>query len=106
MVPTLNDGSRCWVKAKFYDTDGNPQTPSALQYRIDCETTGQNILGWTALTPDTVIEVLVDAPLNNIIHSSNPIERKVLTMQANYDDPNNIFNEIQEWDVVNLRSLD
>lgn len=107
MTPTLNDGSRCWVKAKFFDKAGLPQIPSAMQYRLDCETTGENIIGWTPFAPtDTSVEIFIDAPFNNIIRSQNPIERKVLTVQANSDDPANVFNDTQEWDVVNLLALD
>jgi len=105
MVPTLNEASRCWVKAKFYDRDQKPQVPSALQYRIDCETTGQTVLDWTAVSPDAVVEIFVDAGLNKIIRTSNPIERKVMTIQANSDSPDTVFNEIQEWDVINLQAL-
>lgn len=104
-VPTLNEASRCWVKVKFFDKDEMPQIPSAVRYRIDCETTGQIVLDWTTFSTDTVIEIEVIAPLNAIINTRNPIERKVMTVQANSDNPNEAFNEIQEWDVVNLQGL-
>ena len=105
MVPTLNEGSRCFVKAKFFDKLGNPQIPSSLSYRIDCETTGQTILDWTAATPDSVVEITVDATANSIINSRNPVERKVLTFQANADPPEAAFTEQQEWDLINLLAV-
>jgi len=104
-VPTLNEASRCWVKVKFFDKNAAPQTPSSVRYRIDCETTGQTVLDWTAFGTDTVIEIFVDAPLNAIINSRNPIERKVMTVQANADTPDEVFNETQQWDVINLQGI-
>ena len=104
-VPTLNEGSRCFVKAKFFDKQENPQIPTSVQYRIDCETTGQNLLDWTFLTPDTVIEITVDATLNTIISPRNSLERKVLTIKANADPPESAFTETQFWDLIALEAL-
>lgn len=105
MVPTLNEGSRCFVKAKFYDRLQNPQIPSSLQYRIDCETTGQRIVDWTSLTPATTVEIQIDATTNTIINARNAIERKVVTFRANADPAVNAFTETQEFDLINLQAL-
>lgn len=104
-IPTLNEGSRCFVKAKFFDKLENPRIPTSVQYRIDCETTGQNILGWTFLTPNTVVEITVDATLNTIVSRRNPIERKVLTVKANADPVESAFTETQFWDLIALEAL-
>lgn len=104
-VPTLNEGSRCFVKAKFFDRANIPQIPTSVQYRIDCETTGKNLLDWTFVTPDTVIEITVDATSNAIVNRRNPIERKVLTVKANADPPTSAFTEVQEWDLIALEAL-
>lgn len=105
MVPTLNDGSRCFVKAKFFDETGMPQIPTSLQYRVDCETTGQLILDWTFVTPAAVVEVQIDATLNRIINRSNTLERKVVTFMANADPPESAFTEVQEYDLINLQAI-
>lgn len=104
-VPTLNEGSRCFVKAKFFDKRELPQIPTSVQYRLDCETTGKNLLDWTFLTPDTVVEITVDATLNTIVSRRNPIERKIVTLRANADPPESAFTEVQYYDLINLQAL-
>jgi hypothetical protein len=104
-VPTLNEGSRCFVKAKFFDKSGNPQIPSSISWRLDCETTGTALQDWLTVTPDSVIEVTVNATLNTIINSRNLVERKVLTFLANADPPESAFTEAQEYDLLNLEGI-
>jgi len=105
MIPTLNEGSRCFVKAKFFDKNGAAQIPSSLQYRVDCETTGTLLLDWTNLTPAAVVEVQIGATLNSIINSRNPVERKVVTFRANADPPTAAFTGEQEYDLLNLSGV-
>lgn len=112
MIPTLNEGSRCFIKAKFYDKNENPQIPSALMYRLDCETTGQAIAligadstGWVSVTPATVVEITIEATANTIINRSNRVERKVATFKANGDPPESAFTEVQVFDLLNLQGI-
>jgi len=105
MVPTLNEGSRCFVKAKFYDKNEAPQIASSLQYRVDCETTQTAILDWTTLTPAAVVEVQIDATLNTIINSNNVVERKVVTFKANADPDTGAFTGVQFYDLINLQGV-
>lgn len=105
MTPTLNEGSRCFIKAKFFDKTGNPQIPSSLMYRIDCQTTGQTVLDWQTVTPNSVIEIVIPATVNTIISIRNPIERKVVTFKANADPPESAFTEPQAYDLINLQGL-
>lgn len=104
-VPTLNEGSRCFVKAKFFDKSGNPQIPSSLAWRLDCETTGSAIQDWISVTPDSVVEITVDATFNTIINNRNPVERKVVTFLANADPASGAFTEEQEFDLINLDGI-
>jgi len=105
MIPTLNEGSRSQVTARFYDNADNPQLPNTVDYRLDCETTGQVILDWTAVPPAAVVSILVTADLNAIINPNNPVERKVLTVMANRLDITAAFNEVQKWDLIRLQGL-
>lgn len=105
MVPTLNEGSRCFVKAKFTDKSGAAQIPSSLSYRVDCETTNTEILDWTAVTPAQTVEVQIDANLNSIVNRNNPIERKTVTFLANADPPSGAFTSTFEFDLVLLQAL-
>jgi hypothetical protein len=104
-VPTLNEGSRCFIKAKFSDNKEQPQIPTSLSYRVQCETTGTLLQDWLAVTPDTVVEVQIDATLNKIVNRRNVIERKVVTFQANADPPESAFTEDQFYDLVSLQAF-
>jgi len=101
-VPTLNEGSRCFIKAKFFDRQEVPQIPTSLSYKVQCETTGTILKDWTIVTPATVVEVQIDATLNKIVNRTNVIERKVVTFLANADPPESAFTEDQEYDLINL----
>lgn len=105
MIPTLNEGSRCFVKAKFTDKNEVAQIPSSLMYRIDCETTLTPVLDWQTITPDTVIEIQINATTNVIINRSNPVERKVVTFKANADPATGAFTGVQRYDLVNLQGI-
>lgn len=105
MIPTLNEGSRCFVKAKFFDKNLTSQIASSLQYRVDCETTQTAILDWTTLTPASVIEVQIDATLNSIINRSNVVERKTVTFRANADPAAGAFTGEQKYDLLNLQGI-
>lgn len=105
MIPALNEGSRCFVKAKFTDKNGTPQIASSLQYRVDCETTQTAILDWQTLTPAQSVEVQIDATLNTIISRGNAVERKTVTFKCNADPPEGAFTGIQQYDLVNLQGI-
>jgi hypothetical protein len=100
-IGILNENSRCWVKAKFYDGSDMAQIPTALRYRIDCETTKQVVLDWSDLTPFLTVEVLIPATLTKIININNATERKAVTFEANPGTPD-AFNEVQRFDVINV----
>ena len=105
-VPTLNEGSRCFIKAKFSDKNDLPQIPNSVSYRVDCETTGTLIQDWTTVTPNVQVEVQINATLNKIISQRNQIERKTVTFLANADPPENAFTEIQQYDLIALQAED
>jgi len=103
-VPTLNEGSRCFVKAKFFDRKGMPQIPTSLSFKVQCETTGTVLQDWTSVTPDTVVEVQINATLNSIVSRRNTIERRTVTFLCNADPPENAFTEIQQFDLIGLQA--
>jgi hypothetical protein len=103
-IPTLNEGSRCFVKAKFFDHAENAQIPTSLSYRVDCQTTGATLLDWTTVTPDTVVEVQIDATLNVIQRRGNSIERKAVTFMANADPAASAFTSVQFYDLIALQA--
>jgi hypothetical protein len=105
MIPTLNEGSRCFVKAKFTDKNNVPQIASSLQYRVDCETTNTVLQDWTTVTPAQTVEVQIDATVNHIVRRNNATERKVVTFLANADPATGAFTGVQKYDLVNLQGI-
>ena len=104
-VPTLNERSRCWTKAKFYDHNGASQTPIAIRYRLDCQTSGKALVDWTNVAIANTVEILIEAALNAIQNNGNPVERKCLTIQTVDDDGLPTATNVQLWDVVNLTGI-
>lgn len=52
--------------------------PASARYRIDCGTTGQNVVGWTSLTPAASMAISWTAAL---ISQSHDLELKVITVE-------------------------
>ena len=104
-VPTLNERSRCWVRAKFYDVNQASQTPVAIRYRVDCQTSGKALIDWTNVTVANSVEILVEAAVNAIQNNGNPVERKAMTIQTMDDDGLPTATAAQQWDVVNLAGI-
>lgn len=104
-VPTLNERSRCWVKSKFYDKNQASQTPNAIRYRVDCQTSGKALIDWTNVAPANTVEILVDAAYNAIQNNGNPVERKCMTIQTIDDDGLPTATAASLWDVVNLAGI-
>jgi hypothetical protein len=103
-IPTLNEGSRCFVRAKFYDNQGKPQIPTSVAYRIDCETTRTLVQDWTFITPGASVEVQIDATVNVMVNQRDDIERMTVTFMCNADPPEDAFTEIQQYDLIALQA--
>ena len=73
------------IRARLLDPDDVPTVPNTLKYRLDCQTTGTELIGWTDAVPTDLLEVTVAADLNRIINTRNRTERKVFTVSANAD---------------------
>ena len=84
----VNESSALTVVAKVWDdaTDVEAwvaQVPTTLHYRLDCLSTGTQILDWTSITADDVSSIAITATQNAIQSDCNEIERKQLTVKAN-----------------------
>jgi hypothetical protein len=71
------------IRARLLDPDDVPTVPNTLRYRLDCQTTSTVLIGWTEVTPTSLLEVSVPADMNRIINTRNRVERKVFTVDAN-----------------------
>lgn len=92
----VNDGSECYVDATFLDKNGNPYTPSSLQYRVDDISNDISVLGWTtfpnALT--TSVSIQIPASINNMNAVSATRERRQVLLNVGIPNGTNRYDNI------------
>jgi hypothetical protein len=101
----VKEKSQLVIGATFRDraTAANV-TPTNISYRLDCLTTGTQILDWTIVSTDDEITITVTAEQNKIQGDCNRLERKQLTVASDYALTTQFVESI-EWDVENLRGI-
>jgi len=60
-------------------------TPTTARYRIDDDYSGDEVRGWTDLTPASSIEIAITPDDNKSVNGSRREERRTLTVEANTD---------------------
>lgn len=99
---SVNEGSDLTIEAIPLDLDGVPFTPSAMRYRIDCLTTGHEVLGYTSIAiPSDSNTITVPGSLNAIINSSNQRERKQMVVETT-GSSGSVRNDTVDWEVRNI----
>ena len=79
----INEASECFVNVSFFDQNGNPYTPTALQYRIDCLDDNTQVLGWTTITPTgTSQTVTITATQNAMVDIKRKSERRQVSFHV------------------------
>ena len=81
--PITIEGSSFNVTAYFRDSSNAAEAPTTSKYRIDCLSTGKELLDWTTLTPAVSNSIAITATYNAIQNSSNTTEKKQITVAAN-----------------------
>jgi len=59
--------------------------PTTVRYRIDDDYSGDEVRGWTDLTPAASIEITITPDDNKSVNGSRREERRLLTIEANTD---------------------
>lgn len=104
-LPAPEFPERSSFVSTVYFRDGNTATtPSAVKYRIDCLTTGENLKAWTSLTPGASINITVTASENAIQAQSNNKEKKQITVAAEPDTDGETRDYVT-WKTKNIRGL-
>lgn len=70
------------VTTKFRDENNALTIPMTVRVKLTCETTGQTILDWTAITAATTVTVSITPTQNRILNRTNAVERKTLSIEA------------------------
>ena len=103
-IPEVNEKSKAYLTVSFYDKNGDPDTPLTVKYNVYCLTNGQELRADTSLTPNETVEIELTPSDNVIIDSNNDIEKRLVTVKANYG-TNDEVNEEFRYNVVNLRRV-
>ena len=82
---TIFEQSTSWIDVSFEDIDGSAATPSALEYCLDCMSSGTLILDWTNVpTPTSTTRITITPTQNGIHDSSKTSELHRLTVHATF----------------------
>jgi hypothetical protein len=100
-VESVNEGSELTIEAVPLNVEHMPVSPDSMRYRIDCLTTGKNILGYTDIpTPAELNVIVVPGSLNVIVQNNNPRERKQMTVETTSG--TSVRNDTVDWEVRNI----
>lgn len=82
----IQERSGFTITPAFWDDSAYPwtaNTPTTVDYRIDCLATGARVLDWTTVTPGTTVSIPISAAYNIIQNNCNPYEQKQITVRTN-----------------------
>lgn len=98
-MKSVTEGSDLDVEATP-TSGGIPTLAGAIDYRIDCITTGTQLLDWSSVTPQETVEINVPGSLNRIVSDDNTRERKQMVVRATTD--GKVVNKTIDWEVQNI----
>lgn len=80
------EGNTAYLTVSFKDEDGNPATPSKIEYTIHDLYTQQEVVSSTPVAPMTSIEITISSSTNDLKGEIVQIEKRVVTITADYAD--------------------
>ena len=98
---TINEREYLNVAVTVLDENNVQAIPRVVRYRLDCDSTGRSIIGWTDVTPSATFTVTIPSSANAIQSGSNSVEVKTLTIDTNYDGDDRVPASYS-WSVRNL----
>ncbi len=104
MLQEVKERSTAYLTASFLDRNNSPAAPTSGTYRIDCLTTGTQIVGDTALPAGSAPEIVLTPTINRIIQSGNVREKRRVTVRGVYGSGDEV-NDKYEYYVVNLSGV-
>lgn len=90
-----------YLTVTFRDKTGAAVSPSSVNYRIDCLTTGAAVRGLTGITPGASVEITLDADDNAVQVAANVREIRRVTVSATYGAGDEV-NAQYDYEIVNL----
>ena len=99
----VNEASTAYFTVSFYDKYGELADPSAISYRIDCLTNGQEVLDDTVVgSPSSTIEITISPTDSAIINPANEVEEREVSIIASGGGIVQVQDKVQ-FTVRNLR---
>lgn len=101
----VNEWSACSFTAYFYGADGQPSTPTGIQWRLRDVSSNRVLQDWTALaTGATTVEITVPADLNVIVDDRRRYEEHAIAIRAEPGDDGQYIEELI-YQVKNLKAF-
>ncbi|MCA0240208.1 MAG: hypothetical protein LCI02_05055 [Proteobacteria bacterium] len=72
------------LSATFTDRYRAPAAPASVKYRIDCQTTGVEVRGWTDLAAAEAVDIVLTPADTALIDQAHESERRLVTVVATY----------------------
>ena len=105
MAKPINERTTAYLQAAFKDAIGELAVPTAVQYRVDCKTTGQSVRGMTSITPASQVEIVLTADDNAMRIPANASEIRCVTVVASYGGSTDQVTAEFEYSITNLSFL-
>jgi hypothetical protein len=101
--PNFGEGSSFTLTAYFRNraTAAAATTPTTVDVRLDCLTTGITLRDWTTVTPAANVSIAVTGAENAIQNAGNKREQKQVTIMLD-EGLDTQLREIAIWTVENL----
>jgi hypothetical protein len=102
---TVKEASVCTVRARFFDGNDVPATPTSARWRLRDVTNDRLLQDWTPITvtSDTA-QIVVPASLNAISNDRRRYQEHALSVQANVGETEQYTDEVR-YKVQNLSAF-
>ena len=101
----VREASVCTIRARFFDDNDIPATPSSVRWTLRDVTNGRLLQDWTSITATSdTVEITVPAQLNVINNNRRQYQEHALSVQANVGDTEQYTDEVR-YKVKNLRAF-
>lgn len=101
---TISEGDSYPLSVSFVDTDGVAGAPATVSYRVDCLTTGQEVVDWTSVAPAASVNITVSTVQNKIINDANRRELKRVLIKS-VDSGGNTLSDAYRYWVMNEQGV-
>lgn len=89
-IETIKEGETFWLTVDFADRAGDPEVPTAVEYRVHNPDTGTAFVATTSITPAASVEIELNSVVNALETPGSRLERRVVTVVAGYGSNNEL----------------